>query len=139
MLITLDGYNRVLFFWFFLGGGVGSCCCHSVNLKTAAPHGHVCLYQCQIGAGWFHYNVTAGKEGRSWHCPEKERVRETERKGGEVQKHRNRGEGLLAWLSGLCDVEGGRGSVLYRCCCFCTGQIRLESKQNKSIYLHNSI
>lgn len=73
---------------------------------------------------------------------ERESERETERKGGEVQKqreNRNRGEGLLAWLSGLCDVEGGRGPVLYRCCCFCTGQIRLESKQNKNIYLHNSI
>ena len=73
------------------------------------------------------------ERGRGW-----ERVREVQT---DWDKNRNREERPLAWVSGLCDVEGegGRGSVLYlhhrRFCCCYSGQTLLGSRQNKNTYL----
>ena len=69
------------------------------------------MCSCQLGAGGFHFNATAGRERswhgpereRSWHGPERERGRKREREG-----ETEIGERLLARVSGLWDVEGRR-------------------------------
>lgn len=83
-----------LLFFFFL-----------VQTCKATRHMPFCFCQCQIGAGWFGFNTTAGCRGgwKSWQCPE--RGKEWRLRLGS-DKEGNSEERLLAWVSGLSYGEG---------------------------------
>lgn len=95
------------------------------KVNTAAPKRTCVLTSGSLVQGGF-LSTPQRAEGTSWHCPKKER------RGGEVQtqRNRNRGERLLAWVSGLVMwTGGGRPFVLWYC--FCCGQILLELMQKE--------
>lgn len=75
--------------------------CEPENCSTS---GHVCIWQCQLGAVLVLFQHHSGQRGNHGIALERGR----ERCKRKTEKNRNREERQLAWVSGLCDVEERR-------------------------------